>query len=140
MQAGGESARSFFVAGRDASELFDELKETLDQVALGVEGEVAIARDLAIRFWRDDRLDGSDFEALNKAGGVVAFVAEEGFGLHFSREGLGLGDVVDLAAGEAERQRVAESVDDHMDLGGRAAARAAYGLVDTPFLRAPALC
>ena len=138
MEAGEEIARGFFVAGRDASELFDELKETLDEVAFGVEGEVAIARDLAIRFWRDDRLDGSDFEALNKAGGVVAFVAEEGFGLHFSREGLG--DVVDLAAGEAERQRVAESVDDHMDLGGRAAARAAYGLVDTPFLRAPALC
>jgi hypothetical protein len=47
---------------------------------------------------------------------------------------------VDLAAGEAERQRVAESVDDHMDLGGRAATRAAYGLVETPFLSAPALC
>ena len=61
-------------------------------------------------------------------------------GLHFGREGLGLGDVVDLAAGEAERQRVAESVDDHMDLGGRAAARAAYGLVEPPFLSAPALC
>ena len=42
--------------------------------------------------------------------------------------------------GEAERQRVAESVDDPMDLGGRAAARAAYGLVDPPFLSAPALC
>ena len=140
MEAGEEIARSFFVAGRDASELFDELKETLDEVGFGVEGEVAIARDLAIRFWRDDRLDGADFEALDKAVGVVAFVAEEGFGLHFSREGLGLGDVVDLAAGEAERQRVAESVDDHMDLGGRAAARAAYGLVEPPFLSAPALC
>jgi hypothetical protein len=53
---------------------------------------------------------------------------------------LGLGDVVDLAAGEAERQRIAESVDDHMDLGGQAAARAAYGLVEPPFLSAPALC
>ena len=140
MHAGEEIARGFFVAGCDASELFDELKETLDEVAFGVEDEVAIARDLAIRFWRDDRLDRPDFEALDKAVGVVAFVAEEGFGLHFSREGLGLGDVVDLAAGEAERQRVAQGVDDHMDLGGRAAARAAYGLVDTPFLRAPALC
>jgi hypothetical protein len=38
MQAGEEIARSFFVAGRDTSELFDELKETLDEVALGVEG------------------------------------------------------------------------------------------------------
>ena len=49
MQAGEEIARSFFVTGCDASELFDELKETLDEVAFGVEGEVAIARDLAIR-------------------------------------------------------------------------------------------
>ena len=140
MQAGEEIAGSFFVTGRDASELFDELKETLDEVALGVEGEVAIASELAIRFWRDDRLDGSRLEALDEGTGVAALVAEEGFGLHFSREGLGLGDVVDLASGEAERQRVAQGVDDHMDLGGQAAARAAYGLVEAPFLRAPALC
>jgi len=140
MQAGEKIARGFFVAGRDASELFDELKETLDEVALGVEGEIAIASDLTVRLWRDDGLDGSHFEALDEGVGVVALVAEEGFGLRFSREGFRLGDIVDLAAGEAERQRVAQGVDDHMDLGGRAAARAAYGLVDTPFLRAPALC
>ena len=140
MQACEKVASGFFVAGGDASELLDELKETLDEVAFGVEGEVAIARDLAIRFWRDDRLDSPDFEALDKAVCVVAFVAEEGVGLHFSREGFSLGDVMDLAAGEAERQRVAQGVDDHMDLGGRTAARAAYGLVEAPFLRAPALC
>ena len=140
MQAGEEVARGFFVAGRDASELFDELKETLDEVALGIESEVAIASDLAVRLWRDDRLDGSHFEALDEGVGVVALVAEEGFRRHFSREGFSLGDVVDLAAGEAERQRVAQGIDDHMDLGGRAAARAAYGLVEPPFLSAPALC
>ena len=140
MEAGEEVARGFFVAGRDASELFDELKETLDQVALGVEGEVAVASGLAVRLWRDDRLDGSRFEALDEGVGVIALVAEEGFGLRFGGESFSLGDVVDLAAGEAERQRVAEGVDNHMDLGGQAAARAAYGLVDAPFLRAPALC
>ena len=140
MEAGEVIARGFFVAGRDASELFDELEETLDEVAFGVEDEVAIASDLAVRFWRDDRLDGAHFEALDEGAGVVALVAEEGFGRHLSREGFSLGDVVDLAAGEAERQRVAQGVDDHMDLGGQAAARAAYGLVETPFLRAPALC
>jgi hypothetical protein len=133
MQAGEEIARSFFVAGRDASELFDELKETLDEVALGVEGEIAIASDLTVRLWRDDGLDGSHFEALDEGVGVIAFVAEEGFGLRFSRKGFSLGDIVDLAAGEAERQRVAQGVDDHMDLGGQSAARAAYGLVDPPF-------
>src|SRR5271157_5123477 len=129
MQAREEIARGFLVAGGDAAELFDEIEEALDEIAFGVEGEVAIARDLAVRFWRDDRLDGPDFEALNKAAGVVAFVAEEGFGLHFGRKGFSLGDVVDLSARQAERQRVAQSVYDHMDLGGRAAARAAYGLV-----------
>jgi hypothetical protein len=139
MQAGEEIARGFFVAGRDASELFEELKETLDEVAFGVEGEVTIARDLAVRLWRDDRLDGSHFEAFDEGVGVVALVAEEGFGLHSSGEGFSLGDVVDLAAGETEGQRIAQGVDDHMDLGGRATARAAYGLVETPFLRAPAL-
>ena len=96
----------FFAADGDASELFDELKETLDEIALGVEGEVAIASDLAVRFWRDDRLVGSGFEALDKGGGVVALVAEEGFGLHFGHQSFSLGDVLDLAAGEAERQRV----------------------------------
>ena len=140
MQAGEEIARGFFVAGGNASELFDELKETLDEVAFGVEGEVAIASDLAVRFWRDDRLDGSPFEALDEGVGIVTLVTEEGFGLRFSGEGFSLADVVDLAAGEPERQWVAQSVDDCMDLGGQAAARAAYGLVETPFLRAPALC
>jgi hypothetical protein len=140
MEAGEEIARGFFVAGCDASELFDELKETLDEVALGVKGEVAIASDLAVRLWRDDRLDRSHFEALDEGAGVITLVAEEGFGLRFRGEGFSLGDVVDLAAGEAERQRVAQGVDDHMDLGGQAAARAAYGLIDPPFLRAPALC
>ena len=135
-----EVSSGFFVAGCDGSELFESIEETLDEVAFGVEGEVAIASDLAVRFWRDDRLDGSHFEALDEGVGVVALVAKEGFGLGFSREGFSLGDIVDLAAGEAERQRVAQGVDDHMDLGGRAAARAAYGLVDPPFLRAPALC
>src|SRR5258708_38705516 len=105
MQAGEEVAGGLFVAGRDASELFDELKETLDEVAFGVEGEVAIASDLAVRLWRDDRLDGSHFEALDEGVGVIALVAEEGFGLRFSGEGFGRGVGLELAPGAAGDQR-----------------------------------
>jgi hypothetical protein len=47
---------------------------------------------------------------------------------------------VNLPAGEADRQRIAQRVDDHMDFGREPAVRAADGLVATPFLRAPALC
>src|SRR5271170_6929719 len=55
MQAREEVASGFFVAGGDASELFDKIEKALDEIAFGVEGEVAIARDLAIRFWPDGR-------------------------------------------------------------------------------------
>jgi hypothetical protein len=140
MQASEKIAGGFFVAGGDTPELLDKLEEAFDEVAFGVEREVAIPFDLAVRFWRDDRLDGSDFKARNKAASVVAFVGEEGLGPHLGGERFGLVDVVDLPAGETERQRVAQGVDDHMDFGGQAAARAAYGLVEAPFLRAPALC
>ena len=67
MRAGEEIAGSFFVTGCDASELFDELKETLDEVAFGVEGEVAIARELAIRFWRMTGLMARASRLLMKA-------------------------------------------------------------------------
>ena len=60
-----EVSSGFFVAGCDGSELFESIEETLDEVAFGVEREVAIARDLAIRFWRDDRLDRPGFEAFD---------------------------------------------------------------------------
>jgi hypothetical protein len=51
-----------------------------------------------------------------------------------------LRDVMNLAAGQTEREWVAQGVDDHMDFRGQTAARASNGLVDAPFLRAPALC
>jgi len=140
MQACEEIARSLFVACRDAPELFDKIEEAFDQIAFGVKGEIAIAFDRAICFWRDDRPDGARFKALDKAVGVIGFVGKKRFGSHLGGECFGLIDVMDLPAGQAERQRIAQGVDDHMDFGGQAAARAAYGLIEAPFLRAPALC
>jgi hypothetical protein len=72
--------------------------------------------------------------------GVVSLVGEDGFRLDKSHERCGLCDVVNLPARETERQRIAQSVDDGMDFCCEPATRAAYGLVEAPFLRAPALC
>ena len=72
--------------------------------------------------------------------GVISFVAEQGSGLNKRQQCIGLRDVMDLPAREAERQRIAQGVDDHMDLRCEPAARAAYGLIEIPFLRAPAEC
>ena len=65
LQSCEEIAGGLFVAGGYTSELFDELEESFDQIAFGVEGEIAIAFDFAIRFRRDDRLDRADLEARN---------------------------------------------------------------------------
>ncbi len=140
MKAGEEVAGGFFVACRDAAKLLDILKETLDQVAFGIEGVVALAFGFAIGLGRNDRFDLSAFEAGDETVGVVAFVSEDRIWFHLGDKPFGLGDVVNLSAGEAQRQRIAQGVDDDMNFGSQPAARATYGLVETPFFRAPALC
>lgn len=140
MKTGEEIAGGFLVARCDTSELLDILKEPFDQIALPIEGEIALTLDFAVRLGRDDRLDLARFEARDVAVGVIAFVGEEGVGPHLGGECFGLVDVVNLSAGEAQRQRIAQSIDDDMNFRSQAAARTAYGLIETPFFRAPALC
>jgi len=52
MDSGEEVAGGFFIARCDASELFESIEETLDEIAFGVEGEVALAADLAVGLGR----------------------------------------------------------------------------------------
>jgi hypothetical protein len=51
-----------------------------------------------------------------------------------------LRDVVCLSSSQAEHEGISQGVDDGMDFRRQATTRAAYGLVLSPFLRAPALC
>jgi hypothetical protein len=78
--------------------LFDKIEEALDQITLAIKREVAIAFDRSIGFWRDNRLDGAYFEALDEGIGVITLVGKEGLGLDFGDQSFSLGDVVDLAA------------------------------------------
>jgi hypothetical protein len=137
LQSRREIARGLFVASGDATELFDELEESLDQIAFGVEGEIPISFDLAIGLWRDDRLDRARPQAGDVGVGVVALVSQDRFGLYLCGQCLSLGDIVDLASGQSERERVSECVDDQMDFRGQAAARTTYGLVDALLLTRP---
>jgi hypothetical protein len=106
LQTRGEIAGGFLVTCGDTSELFDELEETFDQIALAIKGEIAIAFVLAIRLWRNDRLDRARPEAGNVGIGVVALVGQDGFRLDLCGQRFSLGDVVDLACGQSERERV----------------------------------
>ena len=96
-----------FVAGCDGAKVLDVVEETFDEVALAIEREVALARRLAICPRRNDGLDAADFEMLDEAVAIIAFVGEEGCGFDFLGQDLGLRYVVNVSAGEAHRQRIA---------------------------------
>jgi hypothetical protein len=140
VNAGEEVPRGFLIAGGDGSEVFDDIEEALDQIALGVKCEVTFPLGLAVGPWRNDRFDPAHFKMLDEGIAVVALVADERGGIDGVGQGLGLRHVMNMPAGEADRQRIAERIDDDMDLGRQSAARAPDRFVRIPLFRAPALC
>ena len=48
VQAGEEVARGLFVARRDCAEMLDDVEESLDQISLAIEREIAGSLGLAI--------------------------------------------------------------------------------------------
>jgi len=107
MEAGEEIACGLLVARCDRSKVFDDIEETLYEVAFAIECEVAIAFDAAIRFGRDHHLDRTRRQAVDEVIGVISLVGQQGLRLDKGQERFGLCDIVNLPTGEAERQRIA---------------------------------
>ena len=129
-----------FEACGNGTEVLQLIEETLDEVAFGVEAEVAWAGEFAVGLGRDHGLDAAHGQSVDEAVGVITFVGDEGLGLDFGEERFGLGDVVDVSAGQADRQRIAEGIDNGVDLGRQSAARSPDRFFAAVFLGAPALC
>ena len=119
--------------------MLDYAEEPFDEVAFAVQREIAFALDLPVRLRRYHRFDASRPEAFDEGVGVVAFVREDRLRFDPACERLGLRDVVNLSSGEADRERIAEGVDDGVYLRRQSAPRSADGFV-APFFIAPALC
>ena len=140
MDASEEVACGFLVARGDAPEVLESIEEALDEIAFAVERVVALALDFPVRLGRDDGPDRPDIERGDEAVAVVSLVTDQSLRLDLRGQMFGAGDVMRLPAGEANRERIAQRIDDGMDLRGQSAARSADGLILAPFLRAPALC
>ena len=140
MEGGGEVSGGLFITCGDAMEVFDRVEKTLHQIAFAVKGKVAIPFHDTVCLGRDHRLDGADFQALQEGVAVAALVGKHRARPDFGSQSLGPGDVMGLPAGQAEGDGIAQSVDDGVDFRRQPTTRATYGLVETPFLRAPALC
>ena len=72
--------------------------------------------------------------------GIEGFVGQEGTSLHVRQQGVRALQVVGLARGQEEADRIAQSIDQGMDLGAQAAFASADRLIFAVFFWAPALC
>jgi hypothetical protein len=141
LDRGDEVASGFVVACGDGSELLELGEEVFNQVARRVEVTVIASRLCSVRLGRDDnRFAGRDQRLNHPFIGVERLVGDQRIGLHRWQEMVGANEIMGLSAGQKEVDRIAESIDQGMDLGAQSTARAANRLVLAGFFCAPALC
>ena len=119
--------------------MLEFIKEALDEVTFAVEREIAQALDFAVDFRRDDRSDRPLVQGVDERIGVEGLVGDQGIGIAGLNQFLCASQIVGLARGEHQVDRIAESIDERVDFGCQSAARAADRLLAV-FFRAPALC
>jgi hypothetical protein len=125
-----EISGGFVVAGCDRPELFEFAEEILDQVALFVEFSIELARRQAVGSgWDYGGFASRRQRVENSAIGIEGTICDQQVGGHMRQLRIGPGQVVRLSWGQQEVQRIAERVDQRMDIGARPAAAAAKCLV-----------
>jgi len=119
--------------------MFEHVEETFDEIAFAVEGEIARARGFSVGLGWDDWGDRSIAEGGDEGVGVEGLVGDQSAGIDGFDQRFGASEIVILAWAEHHRDRIAEGVDERVNLGGQSAAGSADGL-RAVFFWAPALC
>ena len=136
-----EVPRGLLVAGGDRAKLLDLGEEVLDQMTCRIKLSVIVAWQGPVGPRRDHRgLTGGGKRLKDARVGVERLVGDQRVGLHRGQQVVGPNQVVCLATGQKEADRVAKRVDQGVDLGAQSAARSPDRLVLTSFFWAPALC
>ena len=99
--------------------MLDLVEKALDEIAFAIESEICFTRVLAIGFRRDYWLDATLVERFDESVAVVALVGKQGFRLHFLEERPGLRDIGGLSRRQRQRDRIAEGIDNGMNLRGQ---------------------
>ena len=130
MDGGKEVPGGFVVARGDGTELLEFAEEILDQVALFVEFAIEFARRQAVWSGRDYGGFASRRQRVeDSAIGIEGAICDQQVGGHMRQQRISPGQVVRLSRGQQQAQRIAECVDQRMDLGAQTAAAAAKCLV-----------
>ena len=116
------------VAGVDAPPVLDAPEGVLDLVALSIERLVVVDLDRSVGSGRDAGRDAACDQRSAEPVGVIAPVAQQGFGFGKSVDHQGRALVVaHLALTEQQDQGTTLAVADHVQLG----VQAAFGAADT---------
>jgi hypothetical protein len=128
----GEAFCGLFVARGDASKRFDLAEEVFDEMAPLV--FLAIMLGVAGRSFaqRNDGFNVSAAQRFAQPVRVESLVTDQGQAIDAGHESVEAVDVVALAWQKHEAHQIAERIDKHRNLGGRAAARFADGLILSP--------
>ena len=128
---GGEEIPGGFVVARgDRAELFEFAEEILDQMALFVEFAIEVARRQTVWSRRDYSGFASRRQRVEHSTiGIEGAICDQQVGGHVRQQCISPGQVVRLSRRQQQVQRIAERVDQRMDLGAQTAAAAAKCLV-----------
>ena len=141
MDAGEEVSGGLVVAGGNGAVLLELAVEILDEMACLVHLFIESALVFAIALWRDHQVFSCRAKRFDHPlVGIEGFVCHQSVGLHLRKQHVGPFQVMGLARGEQEAKRIAQRIDERMNLGAQPAFAASDRLVFAVFFCAPALC
>ena len=130
----------FLIARGDTAEWFELIKESLDEVTGLITMMVIVAWSSSIRARWNHRFGRVGLNLLHQGITVIAFIGNDGLGIgRHGQQGVGLTHVGLFGARQGESDRVAQRINDAVNLGSETARRAAQSLRAVFFL-APAAC
>ena len=117
--------------------MFDFADKTFDQMPFTVPPFVVLTQDVGALMGWNHRFNASIQQIFDEVGCRVAPVGNQSLKLESLQQVLGLGNIVALPSGQAETQRVSQSIHRHMDLSGESTSAASESLLAV-FFSAPA--
>ena len=141
MERGQEVPRGLIITCRDASELFGPAEKVLDQMTSFVQLFVIRSGTLSVLFWWDHGGFSGRFKRLDyPLVGVVGFVREQRFRFHPGHQRVRSGQIVDLAGGQHDLQRITQGVHQNVNFSAQTTFAFPDRLAFSDFFWAPALC
>ena len=139
MHRGEEISSELVIARGDTTVMLDFVPEALGEIALAVERKIAVAPLLSVFPWGDHWSDGSPSERVDQRVGVVSLVADKSAWIGSFEQRFRGSQIMRLPWCQHQIERIAQGIDEHVDLGAQSSARFSDGL-RAVFFRAPALC